>query len=136
MKPIFVLNPGTGPILESSREQARANLPVFLKDAGYSIDEVIIMEPNEEPTDGRYRFNIQYGDRMCRVYMPGLPLERVRYTGSPGQFAGDFPRLYIDHSSWLWQFAVNAINWSLKEADTDIEDIDIELSPMDAAAMG
>ena len=48
--------------------------------------------------------------------MPGLPLEQVRYLGLDGQNAYDYQRLDIDHSSWLWKFAVNV---SRLERDED-----------------
>jgi len=41
--------------------------------------------------------------------MPGLPLDLVRYTGENGQNIWNFPRLYLDDSSWVWKFAANIL---------------------------
>jgi hypothetical protein len=30
----------------------------------------------------------------------------VRYLGIPGQNIWDFPRLFVDGSSWVWKFAI------------------------------
>jgi hypothetical protein len=40
--------------------------------------------------------------------MPGLPVEQVRYMGESGQNIWDFPRLYVDDSSWIWEFALSS----------------------------
>lgn len=101
--------------IKSSREQARNNLRAFLWDAGYMMDDVIVLEPNIGDCEGRYRFSVQHRDRVCVIDMPGFPLDRVRYINSiRGLNIRHFPRIYIDGDSWLWKFAVNAINWNLR----------------------
>ena len=52
------------------------------------------------------------------VEMPGLPLEQVRYMGHEGQNARDYPRLYVDGASWLWEFAVNIVSDFPEEEET------------------
>jgi hypothetical protein len=62
---------------------------------------------------GRYGFRFTLGKRRCDVEIPGLPIERVRYLGLPDQNAWHFPRLYVDGSSWLWEFALTSIREAL-----------------------
>ncbi|HEX8726947.1 MAG TPA: hypothetical protein VF737_16270, partial [Gemmatimonadaceae bacterium] len=45
---------------------------------------------------GRFAFDVVFDGRSVSVLMPGLPLERVRYTGAAGQRISRFPRLYVD----------------------------------------
>jgi hypothetical protein len=34
-------------------------------------------------------------------------LEKVRYLDSENQDIFNFPRLYVDGSSWVWKYALN-----------------------------
>ncbi len=51
--------------------------------------------------------------------MPGIPLSEVRYV--KGLNAWLFPRLYVDGSSWLWEFAINMARGDLADPDGAIE---------------
>lgn len=37
--------------------------------------------------------------------MPGLPLDKVRYVKGEKRSILEFPRLYVDGSSWIWYIA-------------------------------
>lgn len=65
--------------------------------------------------DGRYPFAVTVDGTRHVVEMPGLPADEVTFRGDPGQNAWDYPRLYVNGSSWLWKYAVN----SLTKADGD-----------------
>lgn len=39
------------------------------------------------------------------VDMPSLSLEKIRYMGEKTQNIWDFPRLYVNGSSWVWKYA-------------------------------
>ena len=106
-----VLNPGTGPVPGATSANARANLTQFVDDLGLevTISRVIRIR------DGRYWFSLRRGRRHCMVEMPGLPVEQVRYLRQPGQDPWDYPRLYVDRSSWLWRFALDAARRALAE---------------------
>lgn len=102
---IMVINPGTGPVA-GTKKQARANLKQLLADAGFSGAAVRFVG---EGCGGRFKFRIRLDGKGTSVEMPGLPLERVRFMGAEGQSAWNFPRLYVDGSSWLWEFAIRMV---------------------------
>ena len=99
---MIVANPGAGPVSGSTRENADKNMRKFLEDCGADSFEFGGMEH-----DGRFGYQMKVGDRTVDVDMPGLPLEKVRFVSDPGQNIWDFPRLYIDGSSWVWKYAVS-----------------------------
>lgn len=113
------VNPGSGPVKNSTEENAWANIRAFVDDLGARGVAVvnILRRSDRDDRDGRYEFDLFLRDPQPReeseprskitVAMPGLPLERVRYLGLASQDIWQFPRLYIDGSSWVWEFAVN-----------------------------
>ena len=79
------------------------NLQRLVEDAGIEWGSVVVSVDDE--WGGRWPCLLVLGGRECWVAMPGLPLERVRYMGEP-QNIWDFPRLYVDGDSWVWEFAI------------------------------
>lgn len=58
--------------------------------------------------NGRFTFTLAFGEGLqFEIEMPGLPIEKVRWTGAADQDIWDYPRLYVDGSSWVWKYAVN-----------------------------
>ncbi|MFF0139708.1 hypothetical protein ACFYRN_25045 [Streptomyces sp. NPDC005227] len=106
-----IINPGSGPVPEATEAHAAVNVTVFgddLKRAGIVVTDCA-RTPGADYGDGRFAFNLTTEDgRTIAVQMPGLPVERVRWLGEEGQNIWDFPRLYVDDSSWVWQFALSA----------------------------
>lgn len=51
--------------------------------------------------------------------MPGIALENVRYVGADDQNIWDFPRLYVEGSSWVWEFGVRVATRMLDGRDED-----------------
>ena len=51
--------------------------------------------------------------------MPGIPTERVRYLGDPGQNIWDYPRLYVNGESGVWSIALGI---SGPEDDDDFDE--------------
>lgn len=105
------INPGSGPVPEATEQQAIASMAVFVLDLGTNGLPVAqaARQPANDYGEGRYAFLLTMADRRTiEVQMPGLPVERVRYTGEVGQNIWDFPRLYVDDSSWVWKFALTA----------------------------
>lgn len=96
------INPGSGPVNgELSWGNAYENIKQYIKD--YEIP-LHIVKSNHVPDEGRYLFvlrNDEY-DFETEVEMPGLPLEKVRYVRAEGQNILEFPRLYVDGGSWIW----------------------------------
>lgn len=105
------INPGSGPVPAATVENASANAEAFavdLRSAGIDVTDVTRAEA-EDYGDGRFAYRLTTGDeRTIEVQMPGLPLEQVRYVNAPDQDIWDFPRLYVDDSSWVWMFALRA----------------------------
>lgn len=58
--------------------------------------------------DGRYPFYLTVNGVRHVVEMPGI--REVRYMGEPGQNIFDFPRLFIDGSSWIWSIAIGVLS--------------------------
>jgi hypothetical protein len=118
----FAINPGSGPVQEASLEHAQENIKVFAKDITkvhhFTVKDIFRLEDDDDRGYFAYALDVEkYGlERRLRVDMPGLPLERVRYLGLPGQDAWEFQRLDLDHSSWLWKYAVDL---SRAERDED-----------------
>lgn len=122
---VVIINPGSGPVYGAEYEDARKNIDVLIKDAGFDPEQCEIIHPEVEtcPTcghtppaldyDGRYHFDIKLNGRTCEVDMPGLPIDQVRWQKKPYQNIWDFPRLYVDGSSWVWLYATNAVEGHL-----------------------
>lgn len=105
----LIINPGSGPVADTTEANARANLAPLIKDAGLDPAEVTI-EGGTDDGSGRYEYTLKLGERSVDVDMPGLPLDKVRYIDSATQNIWDFPRLYVDGSSWVWSFATGFVH--------------------------
>lgn len=104
----LIINPGTGAVPNATEEAAVANMTALLKDAG--ADSVPFERTSEaDYGEGRFAFTIDNEDFSMEIQMPGLPLERVRYTGAADQNIWDYPRLYVNGDSWVWKYAVNSV---------------------------
>lgn len=123
---MIIVNPGTGPIHNATLQNAEANISQLVSDiierlprdlAATSITAT--RDPGQDSADdGRYGFtialcltsagNISY-EASRSVEMPGLPLEAVNFGARDDDSAWDFPRLYVDGSSWLWKYALEII---------------------------
>ena len=99
------INPGAGPVAGASEQDAVENMHHFITDCKQdSVDCIRI--PKYDYGEGRFAFLLWMDNRCYEIQMPGLPLEKVRYMGSDSQDIWDFPRLYVDGSSWAWKFAI------------------------------
>lgn len=96
------LNPGTGPVDGTTAEHAEANMQAFVQECGADYYDVVGGE-----NEGRYSFEVGAGERVFEVEMPGLPLDEVRYVGTEDQNIWNYPRLYVDGSSWVWCYGVS-----------------------------
>jgi hypothetical protein len=112
------VNPGSGPVQSSTEENAWVNIRSFVDDLGAKGVAVvnILRRSDADRREGRYEFDLFLRDPQPQeesaprskisVSMPGRPLDRVRYLKLPEQDIWQFPRLYIDGSSWVWFFAI------------------------------
>lgn len=112
-----VINPGTGPVACATEDYATANISALLIDAG--VEGATIERVPQEDDAGRFAFLLKTDKGRCSVDMPGLPLERVRYLGTGGQNIWEFPRLYVDGSSWVWKYAISFVGNPLKGIKED-----------------
>ncbi len=110
-----IINPGSGPVEGASIRSAIANTRAFVAELGHSSPRVTVRRERRVPDGGRYAFTLTRGVREVAVDMPGIPLDRVRYV--KGRNAWTFPRLYVDGSSWLWEFAVDIARGLLVDHD-------------------
>jgi hypothetical protein len=119
-KMTIFINPGSGPVADATIENASFNMGAFTGDLLRLDDSAIpsVERRSEMDDDGRYCFVLRFPDREVEVEMPGLPLAQVRWLDEPGQNIWDFPRLYVDGSSWVWKYALNAA-LSSEEEDVD-----------------
>jgi hypothetical protein len=107
-----IINPGSGPIQDRTlASHARANMSAFRRDVGGERLSFGRVGPISK--DGRYDFELRRPmphDKWptTLISMPGLPLDQVRYTDLPTQDIWNYPRLYVDGSSWVWFFAVQS----------------------------
>lgn len=105
MVPGVFVNPGAGRITGSLLHEARKNMRAFVVDAGYP--DATIIRKSRLDEDGRFGFVVTDRGGVCaEVLMPGWPLAEVRFMGEPGQNIWNFPRLYVDGSSWVWKYAI------------------------------
>ena len=123
----ILINPGAGPVKAGSYKQACENLRMFAADCEIGLK---LISTSAVPDDGRYSFVIadHYGYKY-EIEMPGLPLDKVRYMGEEGQNVFEFPRLYVDGSSWIWNVAVGLFSKeSIKERiQEEIEEKEYEI---------
>jgi len=116
----IIINPGSGPVKDTTYEDAETNIKHYITDCGLKNMRYIHLAERDE--DGRYHF-LLFRDGWDRgvhhfVDMPGLPLDKVRYMQQKDQNIWDFPRLYVDGSSWVWCFGM------LEDKDFDFEEVE------------
>lgn len=101
-----MMNPGSEPVGgEISWDNAYENITAYIADCEIPMR---VVRSEHEDDEGRYLFvlrNDEY-DYQIEVEMPGLPLDKVRYVKGDKRSILDFPRLYVDGSSWIWYIAV------------------------------
>ena len=109
------VNPGSGPVDNATEKNAIENIKHFIVDI--NVDHVnFVRIPEKDYGKGRYAF-LLWKDKYCHeIQMPGIPLEQVRFLGNEGQNIWDFPRLYVDDSSWVWKYALG-LTFDAKEEE-------------------
>lgn len=109
----IIINPGSGPVPNATSVQALANAQVFANEVDAKLEG-----PLGTDGDGRWDFRLSRDGRTVEVEMPGIPLNKVRYVDED-QDIWDFPRLYVDGSSWVWLYARNAAKSVLRGENED-----------------
>lgn len=124
---MIVINPGSGPVDGATLDHAYDNMQRLIEDAGLTGATFARDSEAEEEDDGRFSFRISVpgGERFgtIAIEMPGIPLAEVRWMKEPGQNIWDFPRLYVNGSSWVWFFAVRRVReWLSDNEDHEEEE--------------
>jgi hypothetical protein len=102
------INPGSGPVEKSTEDHALENIKHLINDI--KIEGIkFIRLPDDDYGDGRFAFLLWRYNHCHEVQMPGIPLSQVRFMKEEGQNIWDFPRLYVDDSSWIWCIALNLL---------------------------
>ena len=115
----IILNPGTEPVADATLTHATLNVIRLLEDA--ELSEATSTRNPHADDGGRFGFTIATDEKACEVEIPGIPLDQVRFTGDGEQSIWDFPRLYVEGSSWVWKYAVPALRRALLGEDDEFE---------------
>jgi hypothetical protein len=103
-----IINPGSEDLNEGTEENAIENMKHFIVDC--NVEDLQFLRYEDADDYGRFAFLVFVStkyhsyDRVHIIHMPGLTLDRVRYT--QGKNPWNYPRLYMDWSSWLWTYAL------------------------------
>lgn len=106
----MIVNPGSGPVSGGTRQNAVANVHAFIQDvttAGRARRGHLLSVTG--PEGGRWTCLVDFDGTTVEIGMPGLPLKEVRYVDPAEQDLWDFPRLYVNGSSWFWMFALQLV---------------------------
>lgn len=123
----ILINPGAGPLLDpAGPDQALTNAQAFVQDLialGNTASVAVLTQPTDldlalmmggtkytTTHDGRYPFRLVVDGHDHLLEMPGLDLEHVRFMENPGQSILDFPRVFLDGSSWTWDIALRVLH--------------------------
>lgn len=112
---MMIINPGSGPVGGATIENATLAIEAFITDLG--LDDITMTQDSTTGDRGRFAFTLRRGEYETKIDMPGIPLDRVRYTGAEDQNIWHFPRLYVDGSSWVWCYAINSARCALTGED-------------------
>ena len=110
------INVGIGPIDNASVGYSRQNISQLILDAGFELDQIGVEKLGDDDK-GRFYYKLTHGEKICYIDMPGIDIALVRYLGDKDQDIRDFPRLYVNGSSWLWLFAVKIVKTILQGED-------------------
>ncbi len=101
------MNLGTFGIDGATEENAIANMEAFIKDCAFAYDLSFERLPSDDYGQGRYAFLVKRDNyfQTFEIQMPGRELKRVRFMGGEQNIL-EFPRLYVDGSSWVWMYAI------------------------------
>lgn len=96
-----IINPGAGPVKAGAPMDALASVVELFREAAVQIARITY---RGVASDGRHRFAVTAKrGRKVEIDMPAWHAEELR-TGTLNT-----PRIYVDGNSWLWRFAVRAV---------------------------
>lgn len=98
---MIIINPGTEDLPEATEVNAKIALGLFISDLRERGVEVGWNGTTVSEDGGRWLAVLVHADHTHDVEMPGIAPEVTR-RGEPWVS----PRLYVDGSSWLWQYGL------------------------------
>jgi len=100
-------NPGSGHVDSATEENADLNIAQLVKDVNLKG----LTHRRDSTVDGKGRFGYQltWNQRDMEVKVPGIPMTEVRNFRVRVPEIWRVPRLYVDGTSWLWEFAMRSI---------------------------
>lgn len=101
-----IINPGTEPVENSDVENAIESVGRLIVDS--CQEDVTAGRAPSRDDGGRYGFVLKKegSDKEIDIDMPGCDPDLMQ-RGEPLVS----PRLYVDGSSWLWQYAIGFVNF-------------------------
>ncbi|MNH75602.1 hypothetical protein D3C73_278460 [compost metagenome] len=117
------VNPGSENTNDYGFEQAYNNILVYINDCEI---ELYIQSANCIPEDnGRYLFTLKSPLSYKLTYeieMPSLPLNEIRYMQEEGQNIWNYPRLYVNGSSWVWTYGLITREGAIRTLESEIDE--------------
>lgn len=104
---MVIINPGTETTKDYGWDEAYKNILQFIEDS--EVELYVYNSKHIPEDDGRYLFTLKsklIPKYEVEIEMPALPLNQVRFIDSEKQNVWDYPRLYVDGSSWVWKYAI------------------------------
>ena len=112
----FQINPGSGKIKKGFEINAVENMKQLVQDLKkVGISNIRIYNKKKVDNTGRWLFQLKSNNKTIEITMPGWNLEHTRFMGLPGQNIWNFPRMYVDGSSWVWKYAIGVIKDAINE---------------------
>ncbi|MFD9895110.1 hypothetical protein ACFWY9_37690 [Amycolatopsis sp. NPDC059027] len=108
---MVMFSPGSGPLPTGHEDTAKSNVDAFVTDVCARWNYTLVTSqrrPEDDRDDGRYTWDLEFRrpngkHHTCRVHMFGVPRD---YGQGENPLTFPEPRLYVDGSSWVWDFAV------------------------------
>ncbi len=100
------------------RDLADAALPITAEPLQATAAGALSVAAMNSWGDGRYGFQVTYGERAVALQMPGCPLAIVRYQNRPGERVGEFYCVYVNRVPRPWYLAVGEIRRTLNPDPT------------------
>ena len=94
-------------------DNAWSNVIQLMSDAG--IIDFEMVRADEDVDDGHWPFEIRWADQKAFIWMPGLPLEKLKVSQKSVTYF--VPRLSIDGNTWLWEYAVEILSEKGKDEE-------------------
>lgn len=122
------INHGTEDTEDLGFEQAYNNVLSFIDDCEIQL---YIKNANCIPgEDGRYLFTLKsplLHKLEYEIEMPSLPLNQVRYMEEKEQNIWDYPRLYLNGSSWVWKYALITKESIIDQLEDEIGEYELSI---------